>query len=299
MIVVGPSIGGWGTIILGVINTPATLLGLVLLDATHILKNRRVRSALAIIVAASLIMLESWIRRGSLFASGYADDHGMHTIMPYSGRSGFSNPFFFGFISLLFSFGKGIFFFAPGLLLPIRQTLREVEKTKKMDVFAIYTLWMGFFIGLLLAYSCWWAWYGGWFWGPRFLLIASIPASFALAVRLQWCTTSLRMNIVTILVFCLSLWVGINGAIYGDEALRHICTPPWEGNEPLCYYTPEFSVLWYPFVVYQPLNNSQRLYLFYSLFVGIYLLTPLLLTTGRQLIKGARESSWIRLNLRF
>src|SRR6266852_3859247 len=41
-IVVGPELAGWCVIILGVVNTPATLLGLVLLDAKHMLETRRV-----------------------------------------------------------------------------------------------------------------------------------------------------------------------------------------------------------------------------------------------------------------
>jgi hypothetical protein len=200
---------------------------------------------------------------------------------------------------LLFSFGKGIFFFAPGLLLPIRKTLRKVQEATNVDLFAIYTLWMSFLIGLLLVYSSWWAWHGGWFWGPRFLLIASIPASFALAVRLQRRDTSLLVNIVTVLVLCLSVWVGIDGAVYGDQALWNNCL----GNNayletPLCYYTPEFSVLWHPFVVYQPLNHKQLLYLLYSLFAGVYLLMPLLITTGRQLIAAALEFCRARLDFR-
>jgi hypothetical protein len=298
-IVVGPELAGWCVIILGVINTPATLLGLLLLDAKHMLETKRIRYILIVIISVALIMLESWIRRGSPFSNGYSNDHGFRTIMPYSGRPGFSNPFFFGLISLLFSFGKGIVWFAPGLLLPIRKTLQKVREATNVNLFAIYTLWMSFLIGLLLVYSTWWAWHGGWFWGPRFLLIASIPASFALAVRLQWRNTSLLVNILSILAFCLSLWVGINGAVYGDNALFHFCLSNNAYLEtPLCYYTPEFSVLWHPFVVYQPLNHKQILYLLYSLFVGVYLLIPLLITTWRQLTVAARAFCREKLDLR-
>ncbi len=301
-IVVGPGLAGWCAIILGVVNTPATLLGLILLDAKHMLEHRRVRYALAVIITIALILLESWIRRGNPFETGYTDDHGPSTIMPYSGMPGvFSNPIFFGLISLLFSFGKGICFFAPGLLLPIRRTLRRVQEATQVDLLAVYTLWMAFFVGLLLIYSCYWSWHGGWFWGPRYLLIASIPASFALAVRLQWRDPALWVNIMTVLVLCLSVWVGINGAVYGDDIpqYRNTCLN-YNGyfETPLCYYTPEFSVLWYPFVVHQPLNSGQLLYLLYSLLVGAYLLVPLLITTQRQLTAAALEFGQTRLNLR-
>src|SRR5258708_9676945 len=83
-IVVGPRLAGWCAIILGVVNTPATLLGLILLDAKHMLATRRVRYALAVIVTVALIMLESWIRRRSLFETCYTDKFGQRPIIPYS-----------------------------------------------------------------------------------------------------------------------------------------------------------------------------------------------------------------------
>ena len=297
-IVAGPAFAGWCAIILGVVNTPAAIVGLILLTGKHMLEKRYVRYILAVVATGALIMLESWIFRGSPFANGYAGNYGFRTIMPYSGRPGFSNPFFFGLLSLLFSFGKGIFFFAPGLLLPIRRTLRKVREETQVDLFAIYMLWISFLIGLLLVYSSWWAWHGGWFWGPRFLLIASIPASFALAVRLQWRDSSLLVNVVTILVLALSVWVGIDGAVYGDGALQNICLANHAYLEtPLCYYTPEFSVLWHPFVVHQPVDHRQLLYMLYSLFVGVYLLVPLLITTACQAHTAALDFVRRRLDL--
>ena len=40
---------------------------------------------------------------------------GFRTALPYSGQPGFSYPFFFGVLSVLFAFGRGLVFFAPGL----------------------------------------------------------------------------------------------------------------------------------------------------------------------------------------
>ena len=63
-------------------------------------------------------MIEAWIRRGSPFDLGYYDDGiGNPGFMPYTGRPGFSFPLLFGILGLLFSFGCGILFFAPGLWL--------------------------------------------------------------------------------------------------------------------------------------------------------------------------------------
>ena len=49
--------------------------------------------------------------------------------MPYSGRQGFSYPFFLGLISILFSFGKGLIWFSPGLLLPVRRALKTAGQS--------------------------------------------------------------------------------------------------------------------------------------------------------------------------
>ena len=116
-------VGGWIAVILGVVNTPATLVGLGLLVLKRMLDSKHLRYLLVLVAAVLCIMVESWLRRGSIFNTGYNGDHGLKTIIPYSGQSGFSYPFFFGLLSIVFSFGKGLLFFVPGLLLPIRKTL--------------------------------------------------------------------------------------------------------------------------------------------------------------------------------
>ncbi len=277
---------GWIAIIFGVINTPASLLGLGFLVLKRVIDTRRLRYFLLIAGGLLGIALESWIRRGTPFGSGYEDDHGLTTIMPYSGLPGFSYPFLFGLLSLLFSFGKGIFFFAPGLLLPIRKTLRRYQAQWRIDLFQVYLLLLCFLSGLILVYARWWAWHGGIFWGPRFLLIASLPASLALAVRLHYKKeASLLVNLVTLVLFVLSVWVGINGTVYQWMTAIHmpeICTSNNYNLEMLCYYTPDFSTLWLPFVFHYSLTSGQLIFLIYSVVVGIYLIAPLSYEIGKQ-----------------
>src|SRR4029078_4990998 len=43
---------------------------------------------------------------------------------------------------------------------------------------------VAFLAGLILVYARWWAWYGGWGWGPRFLLYAGVPSALGLAIVL-------------------------------------------------------------------------------------------------------------------
>jgi hypothetical protein len=298
-IVVGRRLAGWITVVVGVINAPATLAGLVTLNGRHILATRRLRYALTIVVAVDLIMLEAWIRRGHPFDSGYAgDNNGVHTVIPHSGgTSTFSTPIFFGLLSLLFSFGKGLLFFAPGLLLPVRKILGELRQRTGTDIPAAFGLWVSFLVGLLLVYSTYWSWSGRWFWGPRYLLFASIPASFALAVCLHRRDLPLPRNLLTLAALCLSLWVGIDGVafgapFYGDEALVSACVSDYNGKfeEPLCSYTPEFSVLWFPFTMHSQLNPERLTFLVYGLVVALVLTTPLLVRIARQLAAEAHRA---------
>ena len=63
------------------------------------------------------ILAEGWMRRGSPFLTGYEGNRGFQTLLPYSGLPGFSYPLILGILSILFSFGKGLLFFTPGLVL--------------------------------------------------------------------------------------------------------------------------------------------------------------------------------------
>ncbi len=296
-VVIGPRLGGWSAVVLGVINTPATIVGLGFVVLKWVVTNRRLRYILAVVAAVALIAAENWIRRKNPLNAGYQDDFGFVTVMPYSGKPGFSYPIFFGLLSILFSFGKGLIFFASGLFLPVRRRLLELRQEIQLDLYSVYVLWICFLIGLVLIYSHWWAWYGGWFWGPRFFLFASIPASFALAVRLQYRDNSLISSLLTLLVLALSIWVGINGAVFDQQGLN-ICTTHYYSFEFLCHYTPEFSVLWHPFLVVTRLSINEVVYIIYSAIVFAYLSMPLFGMIAKQVIAKAGASGRVYLDFK-
>ncbi|GER90969.1 hypothetical protein KDW_51310 [Dictyobacter vulcani] len=276
------SIGGWIIIVLGIINTPATMVGLGLVVLKRTLDRKRLRYILAIGAAGILVLAESYIRRGSFTSNGYNDDAGFHTFMPYSGLPGFSYPFFFGLLSILFSFGKGLIFFTPGLLLPIGRTLKNWKDKYALNLYQVYSLWICFTIGLIIVYARWWSWYGGLYWGPRFFLFACIPASFALAVRLHNKNTGLLVNIFTVLVLCLSTWVGICAVLFQSAAYLPTCMANNYALEAACHYIPEYSVLWRPFIAHAQLQWQQKLYLLYSAIVFVYFIFPLLVKIYQQ-----------------
>ena len=172
LMVTGWALPGTAGAILGVVNQPASApaLLLMLLDRARP-PYRLVKAAWPLAVCAALLMLEFYLRRGSPFASGYEGDFGAKSVMPYSGRPGFSYPLVFGLLSILFSFGKGLAFFVPGLWLLFKRPVMQVPDILRR--YQRHAVW--FVAGLVLVYAKWWAWPGGWFWGPRFFVFACIP----------------------------------------------------------------------------------------------------------------------------
>jgi hypothetical protein len=270
---------GWTAMVVGVVNTPASIVGLAFMSARHTVQSRRLRHVLPVVAAVLLIMAESWLRRGGPFVTGYEGNAGARTVMPYSALPGFSYPFFFGVLSILFSFGKGLLFFAPGLLIS-RQAIREGSETFRECLKDL--LW--FVAGLAAVYAKWWSWYGGSFWGPRFFLIASVPASLAIAGTLQRRRELSTAAIAALLgVLSLSAWVGMNGPVFNQGNLR-LCSENHYALEFLCWYTPEFSVLWRPFVTPPTSLTWQQVTLVvYCALVYLWLAAPIVADLGTRI----------------
>lgn len=258
---------GWAAAVAGAVNTPAAIAGLAAAAALHTWRTRRVSHLVPVAAAASVILLESWVRRGSPLITGYEGNHGDTTVLTYSGRPGFSYPFVFGVLSILFSFGKGLAFYAPGLWLRVRNPPR------------FFTLWVAFVAGLIVVYAKWWAWFGGLFWGPRFFLIASVPASFAIAT---WLANAPHLRLPRRLglfaVLTLSSWVAIDGAVFGLAGLSACRDVNYEW---LCLYVPEFSPLWRPFVEWTRPSWDRVIVGAYLAVVYLWLALPLVRSFAR------------------
>lgn len=244
---------------IGVANTP--VMGLpVLLAGLAFLSNRDTGSTKPIskaksvwpivwgLIAAGLFFLvETKFKFGSIFSGGYfsAAERSGQTVLPYSDQPGFSYPMFFGVVSILFSFGKGLLFFIPSLMLFFDRSRLRLAGLWSREGTALGL----FILGLILVYSKWWAWHGAGFWGPRFFLVLIFPAAYILTA---WLRTE-RSRFATFgLVFILlsSSWVGIASSAFGEFGIISQCTDNDFALELLCWYVPEFSPLWRPFVVY-------------------------------------------------
>jgi hypothetical protein len=232
---------GWALIVLGAVNSPSSVLGVAGIALLEARRTKRYALFLVPALVVALVLLENLAMRGHPLRTGYQGDVGAKTVMPYSGKPEFSYPMFLGLLAIVFSFGKGLLFFAPGLFVPAATDadarLRRVR-----------VLLLAFVIGLVVVYSRWWAWYGGVFWGPRFFLAASVPACIALYTHLaSTAARSPRLNALVAVALVLSFWVGVNGLAF-DMSGMQICSADGYALETLCHFTPEFSPLWHPFV---------------------------------------------------
>ena len=280
------SVGRWKTATvllgLGVANQPATIIGVALAMGWWAWRVKRLRALAPLVLAAALWMLESMLRRGSPFATGYGGDHGFQTLLPYSGLPGFSYPTFFGVLSLLVSFGKGLLFFAPGLVFVFGRGLEALRSVREVVV-----LWFLCLAGMVLVYATWWAWYGGFTWGPRFLIFASLPASLLLAAHVRRAPQRLLAQTVVLAALVLSVWVGIDGMAFGRFA-QDPCTTNHYYLESFCWYVPEFSVLWTPFVFHAHVSWSDSILIVYSIGVSAFVSYPLLRDWVVTLLHDAR-----------
>jgi hypothetical protein len=268
------SVGRWKTATvllgLGVANMPASIIGLAIAVGWWAWREKRLRALAPLLLAAALWMLENTLRRKSPFATGYGGDHGFQTLLPYSGLPGFSYPTFLGVLSLLVSFGKGLLFFAPGLLLAFGRGLEALRSVREVVV-----MWFLYLAGLVLVYATWWAWYGGFTWGPRFLIFASLPATLLLAAQVRRPTQRLLVQTIVLAILALSVWVGIDGMAFGRFA-QDPCSANHYSLESFCWYVPEFSVVWTPFVFQAHVSWGDLILIAYAVGVAAYVAYPLL-----------------------
>lgn len=274
----------WAALLLalGIANTPPLLIPTAL--ACIFFRQRRAMLGLGVGLGIVIILAENMFKFGSLQNAAYLSgaEHGFATLLPYSGRPGFSYPHFFGVLSVLFSFGKGLVFFMPGIFLLFSQRVRTAMKISATMACSIFI----FCAALILVYAGWWAWYGGCCWGPRFFLILAVPASMALASCMEQ-MRGLLWSALIAGVLALSIWVGVNGVVFG-QADMDVC---WANNyalECLCWYVPEFSALWRPFVVRGAggvanalLHDKRTLFVLWQITVFVYYFARIVVLEAR------------------
>lgn len=108
-------------------------------------------------------------RTGSLWRFGYANE-------------GWTTPFLTGLYGLLFSPGRGLIFYSPLAIAAVIGWWGLWRQGWQAETVLV----MGLFAVEIAVYASWWAWEGGWVWGPRFLLPTQPLLMLGL---LPWLTT--------------------------------------------------------------------------------------------------------------
>jgi hypothetical protein len=264
---------------LGMAYVPATSIGVALALGDWGLRQRRVRAVLPLVGFVLLWLGENWVRRGHPLLTGYENNAGFHTMLPYSGLPGFSYPLPLGVLQLVLSFGKGLLFFAPGLFLVFpaaRRALRPVRPFQRACLWVV--------AGLVLVYGQWWAWYGGYSWGPRFLVFAAIPASLRLAAECRHPPRRVLALLAVLAALLLSLWGGFDGAVLRFWK-QEVCTRNGYAVEAFCWDVPEFSVLFTPLIWKPRLDAGAWALLTYGLVLLVRLGWAPARALGRRLVE--------------
>jgi hypothetical protein len=256
-------VAGWTAIVFAVVNTPAAIVALVLISAVQAVRTRQLRQLLPVVAAAALIMLEAWIRRGSPFDSGY-------------GKQSLTNTFALGLFEVIFSFGRGIIFYMPGLLLWLNSRVR-----RQLPGRGAVALMMVFVVGLVLVYAKWWAWYGGITWGPRFFTFAAIPASILIASRVWRAGESVAADALALGVLALSAWVAFTSVIADLTTVLGYCIEKKFEHLYACVYYPANSSLYQPVTDFPRLAAGTVVVVVFMGLVFCYLAAPLVVSLAR------------------
>ncbi len=270
---------GWLLSIFAVLNTPAMFIPFILMVLYLTWESKQIRLLLLLPATVILLLFENYIHTDgilAIFRTYLTSDHGFHTVLPYSGRVGYSYPFVLGVLSILLSFGKGLIFYCCGLLL-IGWAWKHISHPIERK---LIILWSSIVLGLIIAYASWWSWYGGWYWGPRFFLFASVPAAWILAKLIHASKKSLLLSTVVLCMVTFSIWVGVNGVVFQQKTLD-VCTADNYALESLCWYVPEFSPLLRPFIALTTLQLNDWLTLIFFAVIWLYLIASL----GRNLFQ--------------
>lgn len=173
----------------------------------------------------SLLLWHNVARFGHPLDNGYSEET-------------FSSPLLTGLAGLLISPGKSVFLYAPLTLLAVvawRRFWRHQPATA--------ALYGGVSLLALVQTAKWWAWWGGWSWGPR-LLIPLLPFAILalgpLLMQARWArVAALPLAAAGFVVALLGALLNYNGPLIDlHDRFATISTEP---AEPAMYYRPEFS----------------------------------------------------------
>lgn len=115
------------------------------------------RRLLAFLAPAGVLLvvacLYNYYAFGQPFTGGYYEE-------------GWSTPWYVGLHGLLISSGKSLLLYVPVTVVAPLALVALYKASRKGEA----VLFTAIFGAYLLLHAGWWSWYGGWSWGPRFLV---------------------------------------------------------------------------------------------------------------------------------
>lgn len=165
--------------------------------------------AVGIISVAAFALLQlfnAWRFGGGDLTAGYGDqEEGVQ----------FSTPLLIGLHGLLFSSGKGLFWFSPAVILGIWGWMRIPKQMRWVALLSAAT-----YIPFFIAMAKWRNWDGGWCWGPRHIVqifpVVMLGAAFLFTGALNW-----KRKIVTAIVAPVAVAVQLYGGSQDPLSYYH------------------------------------------------------------------------------
>ena len=246
---------GWTLVVLGVANVPAQIPGLVAVSVVLAMRRRSIAPIVASVATIVISVGEASYSVGHFALSKYSSSEGaISPLLPWGNVVGFNHPLIFGVIGILFSLGRGLVFYIPAMWLALRglgDDLRDWATCLAVFVLALVPL-----------YAKWWAWYGGVTFGPRFFLLGCVPGAFVLAegfANLRSFGPARRA--VLLAVTALSAWVAVSGVVFylTPGSIARCFTDNYR-DEPLCWYSAEYSSLLAPLWDHQHISGRGMIF---------------------------------------
>ena len=187
-----------------------------------------------LLIAISLLALYNWVRFGTMTQTGYHFGEQ---------QEGFTTPTWFGVVGLLFSPARGLFWYSPTILLSLLGAWRFGRGRRELSFMIAFVT-----IGCLVIFGSWWQWWGGWVWGPRFLVPAIPLLALPTLGWLEQCQQNKRRKLSILWTLCIVSWGVITQLAgtaydyneYEGELDRQFPAP---SNAPLRYHH-DPSLIW-------------------------------------------------------
>jgi hypothetical protein len=209
----------------------------------YFIRDRRTLGALGAFAAplaatAGLLVLYNVVRYGNPLNTGYLPEES------------FSGNWLHGIVGLLISPGRGLFLYAPPLLLALPAIPALLRRHRPEAL-----LTWGVILCHLLLYGKWFMWHGGYAWGPRFM-VPTLPF-FIVGITpvIEWAKESMRWRVTLWALAILGGAIQVLGlSVHFELFQNRLLDTGLPLFSPITFFDPSYSPLIGQFQFLQPVN---------------------------------------------